>query len=177
MEFSYEVKIPKDRIAVLIGIKGKIKKKIEDSLNIKMIIDSKEGDVVLKGDDSLILLTAQSIVKAIGRGFNPDIALELLNEDGYFEIVDFGVFAGDFKSGLIRLRSRIIGTDGKARKTIEKLTDTHSVIYGKTIGIIGNYEEVELARKAFESLLSGSRHSTVYSWLEKERKKRKVGLY
>lgn len=177
MEFSYEVKIPKDRVAVLIGVKGKVKKKIEKTLNIEMTIDSKEGDVVLQGDDSLLLVTAQNIVKAIGRGFNPDIALELLGEESYLEIIDISDYSGESKTKLTRLKSRIIGTGGKARKTIEKLTDTNIIIYGKTIGIIGNYESVSLARKAFESLLGGSRHSGVYSWLEKHRKEIKHKLY
>lgn len=177
MEFSYEVKIPKDRIAVLVGTKGSVKKGIEKKMNVKMQIDSKEGDVVLTGDDSIVLMTAQNIVKAIGRGFNPEVALELIGEDGCLEIIDITNHADDSKKVLARVRARVIGTGGKARKTIEELTNTSVVIYGKTISIIGDYEGVKLARRAFESLLSGSRHSTVYSWLEKQRKKMKVEMY
>ncbi len=176
MEFSYEVKIPKDRIAVLVGVKGNIKRRIEKHLNIKIEIDSKEGDVLLQGEDSLNLLTGQNIVRAVGRGFNPDAALDLLDENNYLELIDITHY-GNSKAKLIRLKSRIIGTDGKARKTIGELTNTHIVIYGKTIGIIGEHESVALARKAFESLLTGSRHSTVYSWLEKKRKQLKVRMY
>ena len=165
MEFSYEVKIPKERVAVLVGVKGIVKKKIAKALNINIDVDSKEGDVILNGDDSLNLLTAQNIVKAIGRGFNPDIAFELLNDENYLEIVDIEQYSGNSKSNLIRVRARVIGTGGKARKTIEELTDTSTVVYGKTISIIGDFEGVALARKAFESLLIGNRHSTVYAWL------------
>ena len=78
---------------------------------------------------------------------------------------------------MIRIRARAIGTGGKARRTVEHLTDTYVTIYGKTIGIIGDFEGVKLARRAFESLLSGSRHSTIYSWLEKQKKDKKVRLY
>ena len=86
MEFSYEVKIPKERVAVLVGVEGSVKKEIEHRLKIKLVIDSKEGDVVLTGDDSLMLLTGQNVVKAIGRGFNPNIALELLGKYKSFPI-------------------------------------------------------------------------------------------
>ena len=55
------------------------------------------------------------------------------------------------------------------QKTIEDLTETYVSVYGKTIGIIGFSENVAIARKAVESLLSGSPHSTVYKWLEKRR--------
>src|SRR3989338_5486832 len=107
MEFSYEIKIPKDRVAVLVGVKGSVKRKIEKALDISMEIDSKEGDVFIEGDDSLKLLTAQNIVKAIGRGFNPEFALDLLDEDTYLEILDITEFTGDSKSNLSRVKSRI----------------------------------------------------------------------
>ncbi len=176
MEFSYDLKVPKDRIAILLGVKGSVKKSIEKDLNIKMTVDSKEGDVVLEGDDSLSLMTAQNIVKAISRGFNPEIAFELINENNYLEVISLEDYAGDSKAKFIRLKARVIGTDGKARKTIEKLTSTTSVVYGKTISIIGDYGGVALARRAFEALLSGSRHSAVYSFLEKNRKNLKFSL-
>lgn len=177
MQFSYEIKIPKDRIAVLVGVKGKVKNKIESVLHIKIMVDSKEGDVVFYGEDSLALMTAQNIVKAIGRGFNPEVALELLDESNYFELIDISDYGRGSSLSLVRLRSRIIGTGGKARKAIEQLTNTNVVIYGKTIGIIGDHESVGLARKAFESLLTWSRHSTVYSWLQRHRKKIRHRMY
>lgn len=177
MEFSYEIKIPKDRVAVLIGVKGNVKKKIEKSLKLKINVDSREGDVIFTGDDSLALVTAQNIAKAIGRGFNPEVALELLDENNCLEIIDISDYAGESRTALIRIKARVIGTSGKARKNIERLTDTNVVVYGKTIAIIGGYEGVRLARMAFEDLLKGSRHSGVYSWLEKHRKDMKVRLH
>ena len=71
-EFSYEVKIPKERVAVLIGIKGETKRQIEQATQVKMDIDSEEGDVVITGDDGLALFSAREVIKAIGRGFNPE---------------------------------------------------------------------------------------------------------
>ena len=177
MEFSYDAKVPKERIAVLVGKKGEVKKELQKVLGIKVHVDSKEGDVLLQGDDGIVLLTAQNIVKAIGRGFNPDVAFELLNEENYLEIINIDDYTKSSKASFIRIKARAIGTGGKARTTIEELTNTHIVVYGKTVGIIGDYECVALARKAFESLLAGSRHTTVYSWLEKQRKSRKHLLY
>src|SRR3989344_3539479 len=174
MKFNYAVKVPKDRIAILVGTKGSIKNRIQKELNVKLVIDSEEGDVDIEGEDSLNLLTAQNIVRAIGRGFNPEIAFDLLNENNHFESLDIEEYVGDSKSKLTRIRARVIGEGGTARKTIEDLTCTSVSVYGKTISIIGDYEGVSLARRAFESLLNGSRHSTVYSMLEKQRKKLKM---
>jgi len=177
MEFRYEIKIPKERIAVLVGIKGSVKRKIEKKLLIKMQINSDEGDIILIGNDSFNLLKAQNIVKAIGRGFNPNTAVDLANENTALEIIDITEYSGDSKKRLEQVKARAIGTGGKTRKIVSNLTDTDVVIYGKTVGLIGSYEGVKVARLAFESLLSGSRHTTIYAWLEKEKKKSKGNIY
>ncbi len=177
MEFHYEVKVPKERIAVIVGVKGETKRKLEQKLDAKIKIDSEEGDIVITGEDSLKLHAAQNIIKAIGRGFNPKIALELADEGKALELIDIDDYTGDSKSRLVQIRARAIGTGGKTRRLVGELTNTDIVVYGKTVGIIGDYEGVKLARRAFESLLSGSRHTTIYDWLQKERKKRMVEMY
>ena len=71
-----------------------------------------------------------------------------------------------------------IGEGGKSRKTIEDLTECYISVYGKTIGIIGEPENVAAARKAVEDLLKGSPHGNVYKLLEKRRRmiKRKTAM-
>lgn len=167
-EYLYDTKIPKERIAVLIGKDGITKKQIESATNIKLKIDSKEGDVFLEGEDALGLYSAREVVKAIGRGFNPDIALLLLKQDYMFEMINMLDYVKS-KNHMIRLKGRVIGAEGRSRKTIEELTETYISVYGKTIGIIGFSENVAIAKKAVESLLSGSPHSSVYKWLERRR--------
>jgi len=167
-EYIYSTKIPKERIAVLIGKEGIIKKQIESATKIKLKIDSKEGDVFLKGMDALGLYSAREVINAIGRGFNPEIALFLLKQDYMLEILNITDYIKS-KNSIIRLKGRVIGAEGRSRKTIEGLTETYISVYGKTIGIIGFSENVAISKKAIESLLSGSPHSSVYKWLEKRR--------
>ena len=163
-----EIKIPRERIAILIGEKGKIKRNIEEETKTKIDVDSKEGDVFIDGEDSLLVVTAGHIVKAIGRGFNPNIAMGLAREDTIMEIVNMHDYAGSSKKSEERLRSRIIGTGGKARKTIETMTDTQISIYGKTVAIIGKPGSVFLARRAVEIILNGAPHSHAYMWVRKQ---------
>lgn len=167
--FHYELKIPKDRIAVLIGKKGDIKQRIEIETKISLDIDSKEADIVLSGDDGLGLYVAKEIVKAIGRGFNPDIAFLLLKPDVGLEVISLEQFAPT-KNAQIRLRGRLIGTSGKARGAIEQLTGAFICVYGKTVSIVGEVLALSHARKAVEMLLTGSPHRNVYKWLEKQKK-------
>ena len=172
-EFAYELKIPKERVAVLIGKKGELKRQLEHTTKTKLAIDSDEGDVVIRGKDPLLLYSCREIVRAIGRGFNPDIALQLLKQDYGIEIISLAEHARN-PNDLERLRGRVIGEGGKSRKTIEELTFTHISVYGKTIGIIGQLEHIPNARKAVEALLAGRKHGTVYKFLERKRKEMRI---
>ena len=50
---QHELKISKERIAILIGKKGETKRRLETLTKSKINIDSKEGDVIIRGEDSL----------------------------------------------------------------------------------------------------------------------------
>ena len=131
MKYSYELKISKDRLAVLIGKDGEVKKDLESATNTEITIDSREGDILVSGEDALGLYTAREIIKAIGRGYNPNIAKMLLKADYCFEIIVVSDFAGKSKDAIGRLKGRVIGRDGKSRKVIEELTETYISVYGK----------------------------------------------
>jgi len=173
-EFSYELRIPKERIAVLIGLRGKVKKEIEAATHSKLEIDSNEGDVMIKGDDTLGMYSAREVIKAVGRGFNPDVALLLLHHDYTLEVLSLPDYLGKSKNKTIRVKGRVIGEGGKTRRIIEEHTETSISVYGKTIAIIGKVENAGVAKKAIEDLLEGAPHSAVYRWLEKKRKDLKM---
>ena len=173
VEYSYELKVPKARVAVIIGKNGEVKKDLEESTKTKLNIDSKEGDVFVTGEDALGLYTAREIIKAIGRGFNPELAKLLLKQDYVFEVVDVTEFVGKSKEAILRLKGRVIGKEGKTRHLIEELTECNISVFGKTISIIGLPDNVSNARRAIESLLKGSTHASVYKWLEKRRREMK----
>jgi ribosomal RNA assembly protein len=147
-----------------------MKKTIEEATNSKIFVDSKEGDIKIHGSDSLGLFSGREIIKAVGRGFSPEVALRILKPDYSFELLALSDYVGKSKKTAARLKARVIGTEGKTRKTIEDLTETNLSIYGKTIGIIGEIEHVMLARRAVETLLAGATHASVYKWLEKKKK-------
>ena len=173
MDFVYELKIPKERVAILIGKNGEIKREIEKSTNSKIKVDSKEGDVIIRSNDGVGLFTAKQVIIAIGRGFNPNVAILLLKPDYEMIIININDYAKTKKS-LIRLKGRVIGEKGKSRKKIEELTDTDICVYGKTITIIGKIDDVDTARRAIESLLKGSQHKTIFNLLEKRKKEKNI---
>lgn len=179
------VRIPKDRVGILIGPEGKVKSYIEENLKVKLEIDSEDGgiNIILDKDalDPSVLLKGKDIVTAIGRGFAPDVAFRLIrNEDEIFDIVDLRLVFGRSESDIKRIKGRIIGADGKTRKLIEELTEADVVVYGHTVGIIGAFEQADAARNAVQMIIEGCQHHTVYKYLQRKRtelKKEKLQLW
>ncbi len=167
--------IPRSRIGVLIGRDGEIKESIEKTFNVKLTIDSKSGEVYIddENSDKFLSMKAGDVVKAIGRGFSPKRAMRLSEEDVMMEIIDLKEYYGKKENRIRIARGRVIGTGGKARKTIEDFTGAYISVFGNTVTIIGKYEELEVARKSIEMLLQGSKHSTVYRFLAEKRREMK----
>jgi ribosomal RNA assembly protein len=178
------VRIPKERVGILIGPEGKVKQHIEEKLQVKLDVDN-EGSVTLtlsqKATDPSLLLKAKDVVTAIGRGFSPEVAFRLIrNEDEIFDMIDLRVIFGRSESDIKRIKGRIIGADGKTRKLIEELTGADVVVYGHTVGFIGSFEEVDTAHNAVQMIIEGCQHHTVYNYLQKKRtelKKQKLELW
>ena len=89
-------------------------------------------------------------------------------------MVDLRNFVGKRSNQQRRIRSRIIGSQGKVRKLIESLTDTEITIYKSTVVIIGEQEGLFAARQAIEMLAGGSEHGSVLGYLEKDRRRAKL---
>jgi ribosomal RNA assembly protein len=178
-------KISRERIAVLIGPEGKIKKQIEKMLSVQLQIESETGGITIMlaedAEDPSSLFKTKDVVTAIGRGFSPERAFRLVrDEEAVFDIIDLRTVFGKSESDLRRVKGRIIGMNGKTRKIIEELTEADVVVYGHTVGIIGKVEQVEAAREAIQMLIRGSLHSTVYRFLHRKRtefKKRMLELW
>ena len=172
--FSYNLKIPLDRVGVLIGPSGAVKKQIEQATHTQLAIDSEEGDVEIRSDSGVHIYETREIIRAIGRGFNPNIAMQLLKQDYSLEIVQVTDFAGKNKNAFKRLKGRVIGSEGKAKRELENLTNCVISVYGKTVALIGPVEDVINARRAIEELLAGSTHARVYRFLEKKRREKRM---
>lgn len=171
--YLYEVKVPKDRIPVLIGKEGSVKKKLQDESGSIIDIDE-DGIVTVKGDDAIQLYTSYQIVRAIARGFNPEIAFNLFKQDYVLEIISLRDVVGQNQKQLERVRSRLIGAKGKSRRVLEELTQCYICVYGKTVSVIGDSEDIVYAHQAISMLVGGAMHRTVYKYLEKAMKERHI---
>ncbi len=162
------VKIPHERVPALLGTSGEAKDYLEQRMRVTLTVDS-DGAVVISGE-SLEEFIAKDIVKAIGRGFEPPIALKLLSDEYGFRIIDLRDYA-DSEKHQHRIKSRVIGEKGRTKEIIKEEVDADVAVYGHTIAVISKLETLDYALEAIFKLIEGSNHATVYGYLEKCRRK------
>ena len=142
------LKIPQNRVGALIGSNGNVKKSIEKATGTILDIDSDEGTVYITPredmEDPLGVWNANHIVKAVARGFNPEVALKLVRKDG------------------------------KTREIIMEMAEVDMAVYGKTVSLIGEMDNILVAKEAIEMILNGSRHKSVYGFLEHKKETLKM---
>jgi|TARA_B100002003_G_C14154739_1_gene555765 ribosomal RNA assembly protein len=175
-------KVPLSRVAVLIGKKGKVKIEIEKRLGVSLNINNTSATVSIenKGGDELAEWRCKDIVRAIGKGFSPQNAMKLCKEDYSLAVINLEDIVGRSDKALKRQKGRVIGREGKTRRYIEESTKALISIYGKSVAIIGTYEEIQVAKKGIVMLASGSPHGVVYKTLQfkaRELKERRFHLW
>ena len=177
MEPKTYIRIPRERVGVLIGPHGKNKKRLEAAFHVDLTVDSETGNVEIAPQpdqpDVSVLFTVRNISQAIGRGFSPGRAMALINEDQELLILDLEEYVGTSKNALNRVKGRIIGRGGKSRALLEELTECLISVYGSTVAMIGSYEMLPVAREAVEMLINGAFHKTVWNHLYAYRRKMK----
>jgi len=144
----------------------KIKKAVPAIENrVKVKISFGKGRISVRGNELNEFLVEQ-IVQAIDFGFCVDDALLLLGEEFVLEFVD--VKGNTRRKNLKDVRSRIIGTDGRARRTIEKLTGAEIVISDNKVGVIVDADHLSATIQGLEGLIGGSKHGNVFGFLERQ---------
>lgn len=158
------VNIPEERIGKLRTVKN-CKEQLKDFLDVDITI---EYPVLVEGSP-LQVLRAKEIIKAFGRGFSFEDSLDLLDEDYLLDVMEVKEFTGKSTHRQVTMKGRVIGMGGLTKKTIEKNSGAKLVVYGKTVSLIGKHENIKVARTAIEMILSGSKHNSVYRFLDEHK--------
>ena len=170
-------RVPRERIAVLIGKQGSTREMIGKKCGGELSVDSQTGDVSIvweEDHDPIKRMKAPEVITAIGRGVAPKRAIQLLEDDFFMRIYDIREWVGRQPNQVRRMRSRLIGRDGRIRTLIEEISNCEIAIYGSTVVIIGGNQGLALASPAIEGLLGGSEHSTVLFGLEQDKKRNRL---
>ena len=145
------------------------KKKLEKELGIKI---SNKGKNIFVDGDAEKEYTALEVMQAINLGFSVNKALLLKNDNTILQTLNIKDITK--RHDLERVRARIIGTKGKTLQTLNNLTNCEISLKDNKIGIIGNTENMEEAIQALTSLVQGSKQGSVYSRVEREKKRKRM---
>ncbi|MGD9395654.1 MAG: KH domain-containing protein [Candidatus Thorarchaeota archaeon] len=173
MLYHETIKVPEDRVGVIVGRNGKVRRRVEQLANVKIEVNS-EGIVTItapeKTEDPVLAWKARDIIRAMARGFSPKNALSLIDDDMQLLVISLREVVGSSQSQMKRVAGRIIGENGRTRRVIEQTTETKISVYGKTVSVIGMSPGLDYARRALDMLIAGAPHSAVYSRLERMRR-------
>jgi ribosomal RNA assembly protein len=163
------IRIPSERLAVLFGKAGDTQKLLEGACKVLLSVDE-DGAVQIEGEP-VDEYFSKDVIRAIGRGFEPNIALLLLNEEYALRIVNLREMGNE--NWMLRQKGRVIGEKGRTRKIIEEMSESHISVYGYTISVIANLGTIDIAMEAVSMLLQGHTHPAVYAYLEKQKREMK----
>ena len=156
---------------VLITSPNKIREtkgEVERKLNVKITILGKqakiEGEPVEENE-------ASTIIEALDLGFTLKEAMKLTDENIIFRKISIKQFTT--KRNMESIRGRIIGTEGKTKRTIEQISGCAIVVHQSAVGIIGPAEGIEEATTAIKNLIKGSKQANVYAFLERMNREQK----
>ena len=140
--------------------------RLEKALGVK--ITNKGKDVIIDGapEDEYF---AEKVIVALDFGFPFSIALLVKDEDNILETLNIKDYTK--KKDLKMVRARIIGTKGKALRTLNELTKCHFELKDNQVGIIGEPEYIKNAQEGMISLIRGAKWANVYAFLEKHQVK------
>jgi len=165
------IKVPQKRIKAYEDKDGAVLKRIASELEVE--IKLVDGDIEIEGDGGAVWV-ANMVVNAINYGFAPEKAYKLFDDEYYLEVIDLDTFFDRSEKLVERYLARVIGQEGKAKKVLEDLSEAHISVWEHKIAIIGTFEELHDAREAINRLLQGSTHAGVYSYLERNKKLRRI---
>lgn len=166
------VKIPEFRVGALIGKEGNTKKELERITDCQIIVDSQSGEVELTAKENakvnpVVFYKLELVIKAIGRGFAPEKAQLLLDDNTTLIIINLEDIYIKTKKLMTTKKGRVIGTDGQVRKFLEDMLDCFVSVQGKTISIIGKTNDARICHAAIMRLLNGANIQSVKNYIQK----------
>mmetsp|Transcript_4596 Transcript_4596/g.11799 ORF Transcript_4596/g.11799 Transcript_4596/m.11799 type:complete len:259 (+) Transcript_4596:132-908(+) len=164
------VPVPPHRLTPLREAWLKIFNPVVEHMKLQIRMNTKTRHVELRTcdetEDSGALQKSADFVKAFMLGFAVEDAIALLRLDNLyldtFEVKDVKPLHGDHLSRAI---GRVAGKAGKTKFTIENATKTRVVLADSKIHILGEYQNIRMARHALANLIMGSPPGKVYGKL------------
>lgn len=144
---------------------GEIKKEkafLEKKLGVKLQINGRQVTIEATPYEEY---EASLILEAISFGYPAKTAMLLKDEELVFRIIPIKNFTR--RKDMEVVKGRLIGTEGKTKKTIERIADCKIIIRDNEVGIFAPADEIDYIITAVTSIIRGSKQSNIYKFLEK----------
>ncbi len=143
--------------------------KLQEISGVKISYDEKKKifEIDPTNENPYNALKVASVIRALGLGFSVNDALKLMSDEYQLEVIDLKATLGGSPETIRRIKGRIIGEGGKAKKILQEYTSAVISIYEHYVAVISTNEQMPIVRKAIDMLIEGREHSTVYKFLDK----------
>ena len=145
----------------------------KEKLNVNIKVEGRK--ITIEGE-AIDEYNAQQVFEAIQFGFTVKQSLQLTEPDMHF--VKINIKKATRRKNLEDVRSRVIGKEGKTKRTLENISGCEIVVNDNNeVGLIGPSESIESAETGLKNVIKGSKQSNAYAYVERmnsERKKHKT---
>ncbi|KAA3676197.1 ribosomal RNA assembly protein [Paragonimus westermani] len=93
--------------------------------------------------DPFIILKARDVIRLLARSVPFEQAIRVLQDDMFADIIEINLAN---RERFLKRRNRLIGYEGETLKALELSTNCYIVIQGKTVSVIGHYEDLKQVR-------------------------------
>lgn len=163
--------LPCNRVALFARDGGALLEEVAERGNVELKLNG-EGDVEISGNggDEWI---AEQVLLALSYGFKPRNAFKLFGDDAFIEVIDLGQACNHSDKLVAKCKSRVIGSQGKAKKRVEELSGAFISVQDDCVAMLGTFEDLKMAKEAVFRIIEGAEHSSVYAFLEARRRRLK----
>lgn len=138
------------------------KEKLEKELDVQITIS---GRKVTFESEPIKEYVADLVLQAMSFGFSAKQALLLKSEDIAWRKLQIRDFTR--RKNLRDVRGRLIGSEGKTRRTVEEISDCLIMIKNDSVGILGRADAIDAAIQAVINIIRGSKQANAYRYLER----------
>lgn len=157
-ESSFATLFPKYREKYIREVWSAVQKGLAE-IGIKAELDLIEGSMTVrttkKTYDPYSIIKARDIIKLISRSVPYQVALRLLNDEIYCDIIKIKSLVPN-KEKFVKRRQRLIGPNGETLKALEILTECYVMVQGSTVSVIGHFKKMKLVRRIISEIMNNT---------------------